>query len=93
MFGDIRQPRWLYVKGALLLGTGLLASTLLLLDHPTWRTAVLLAIMIWAFCRAYYFAFYVIQHYVNPEFRFAGLLSFFRHAVSHRSKEPPRSDA
>lgn len=43
-------------------------------DRP-WG-AVLLALSIWGFCRAYYFAFYVIEKYVDPEFRFSGLLSF-----------------
>ena len=43
------------------------------------KVAVLLAIAIWSFCRFYYFAFYVIEHYVDPQFRFAGLGSFVRY--------------
>ena len=42
--------------------------------------ALLLAICVWSFCRAYYFAFYVIQHYVDPGYKFAGLLDFLRYA-------------
>ncbi|MCI0363116.1 MAG: hypothetical protein L0Y44_05935 [Phycisphaerales bacterium] len=79
MLGDIRQPRWLYIKAALLLGVGALAAGLLLLDRPSWRTAALLAVAIWAFCRAYYFAFYVIERYIDPGFRFAGLISLLRY--------------
>jgi len=44
------------------LGVRLLASTLLLLRHPKATTALLLAVAVWGFCRAYYFAFYVIDH-------------------------------
>lgn len=79
--GDIRNPKLLYLKGALLLFLGILAAGMLLTDHPDWRTALLLAIAIWAFCRAYYFAFYVVQHYADPGFRFAGLFDFVRYLI------------
>jgi len=39
---------------------GLLASLLLISIHFELQTFVLLAFAIWGFCRAYYFAFYVI---------------------------------
>jgi len=35
-----------------------------------------MVISVWAFCRLYYFMFYVIEHYVDPGYRFAGLWSF-----------------
>ncbi len=59
---DIKDPRLLYAKGALFLYGGALASFLLLSESPTPRNALLLAIAIWCFARAYYFAFYVIEH-------------------------------
>lgn len=62
---DIRNPRLLYIKAALFVVAGIAASGLLLAEHPGLRTAALLAIAIWSFCRAYYFAFYVIQHYLH----------------------------
>jgi hypothetical protein len=39
---------------------------------------------IWAFCRAYYFAFYVLEKYVDPQYRFAGLWSVFRHILNRK---------
>jgi hypothetical protein len=36
-------------------------------------TALLLVLVIWSFCRAYYFSFYVLERYVDPGFKFAGL--------------------
>jgi hypothetical protein len=80
MLGDIQNPRWLYAKAILLLLVGLLASVMVLMESLTLRTAALLAIAIWGFCRAYYFTFYVIEHYVDPGFKFAGLWSFVRYA-------------
>ena len=60
-------------KGLLFLLAGLLSATLLVLEHPAWRTALWLGLSVWCFCRFYYFAFYVIEKYVDPDFRFSGL--------------------
>ena len=76
---DIESPRLLYIKGALFLGLGVLAAALLLAEHPTLRVALLLTITVWAFARAYYFAFYVIEHYVDPKYKFAGLWDFAKY--------------
>ena len=46
-------------------------------------------LMIWAFARAYYFAFYVIEHYIDPLHRFSGLLDFLRYVVCRRRDPPP----
>jgi hypothetical protein len=81
---DIQNPKILYLKGALMLATGLLASTLLLFESPTLHTAILLGVAIWGFTRAYYFAFYVIEHYIDPSFRFASLTAFARYAWKQR---------
>ena len=70
---DLTDPRWIKVKGALFLFLGLLAAGLLLTEHPSLIDAVLLLICVWGFCRAYYFAFYVIEHYVDPSYKFSGL--------------------
>lgn len=63
---------------------GFMSGGLLLLDQPTVRSTILLAICVWAFCRAYYFAFYVVEHYVDPAFRFAGLVAFVRYLLSQK---------
>jgi hypothetical protein len=81
---DITSPRWLYIKGGLFLVTGLLASFLLLVESPTIQTALLLGIAVWSFCRLYYFAFYVIEHYIDPGYKFAGLTDFARYVVRRR---------
>jgi len=86
---DLSNSRCIKVKGVLFLGLGLMASALLILECPSVRVALLLALAIWSFCRAYYFAFYVIEHYVDPGFRFSGLGSFARYYLSRRSGRPP----
>jgi hypothetical protein len=75
MMGDMREPRWMVVKAVLLVGIGVLSGGLLVLQSPTVRTGLLLGVCVWAFARAYYFCFYVIERYIDPGFRFAGIFS------------------
>ncbi|MCA9035121.1 MAG: hypothetical protein KDA91_08325 [Planctomycetaceae bacterium] len=76
MFGDLQNSRLIVTKGLLFLLAGMMAAGLLFADLPTFRTAALLVLSIWCFCRFYYFAFYVIEHYVDSSYKFAGLWSF-----------------
>ena len=79
--GDLENPKLMWLKAALLLLIGLIAGALVMVESPHLRTGALLALCIWGFCRAYYFTFYVIQHYVDPKYRFAGLLHFVRYCM------------
>ena len=83
---DLTSPRVIKLKDFLFLFLGLLASGLLLIEASSLRIAVLLLIAVWSFCRFYYFAFYVIEHYVDPAFRFAGLGDFLRYLLRQRKK-------
>ena len=82
--GDITDPRWIYIKGFLFLLAGLMASAILLLEYPTLKVGLLLGLAVWCFARFYYFAFYVIEHYVDGNFKFAGLGSFVRYLLRRR---------
>jgi uncharacterized membrane-anchored protein len=83
---DITNPKLLWLKGCLFLGLGALASALLVSEAPSLKVAALLAVAVWAFCRAYYFAFYVIERYVDPTYRFAGLTSVVRYVLRERGR-------
>ena len=96
---DISSPRLLYLKGALFVLCGAMAVGLILVDSPSLRTAALLGLSIWCFARAYYFAFYVIEHYVDGEYRFAGLGDFvvwswrrFRNRSTTTQSDPESED-
>jgi hypothetical protein len=81
---DITNPAVLYVKAGLFVLGGTMAAAVILIDRPSWKLALLLALTVWCFARAYYFAFYVIEHYVDPSYRFAGLGSFLRYVLRRR---------
>jgi hypothetical protein len=83
---DLTNPAWIKAKGLLFLLAGLLSAALLFFERPTLRVAVLLAIAVWSFCRFYYFAFYVLQRYVDPAYRFSGLLSPVRYLVRNSQR-------
>lgn len=78
---ELTSARWIMVKGMLFLLLGLVAGTLVIAEHPSLRIAALLVLAIWCFCRFYYFAFYVIEHYVDPDYKFSGLGSFARYML------------
>ena len=83
---DIKNPKVLKLKGLLFLALGLISGGLLIAETPTVRTVILLVIALWAFCRFYYFAFYVLRHYADPEFRYTGLFHLARYLLGRRSK-------
>jgi hypothetical protein len=84
---DITSPKLLWTKGALFLVLAIAASALLLIEAASLKVAVLLAVAVWGFCRSYYFAFYVIEHYVDPGYRYSGLGSFLLYIL--RGRKPP----
>ena len=82
--GDLKNKKLTYLKGFLFLFGGIMALLIILLEHPSWKVAAMLALAIWCFCRAYYFAFYVIEHYVDSNYKFAGLFSFMKYLLNKK---------
>ena len=86
IMGDLKSAGLIYLKGFLFLVAGTLATASILLENPTLQTAVLLVIAIWSFCRLYYFMFYVIEKYVDGNYRFAGIHSFVLYMWQKRTR-------
>jgi len=82
---NLTDVRWIKLKGTLFLLLGLLSAGFLFYEHPTLRVVFLMVVAVWSFCRFYYFAFYVIEHYVDPSYRFSGLLSFALYLIQKRT--------
>jgi hypothetical protein len=82
---DITHRKILYLKASLFLLAGVLAAAGILIQHPSVKVVILLTISIWCFARAYYFAFHVLQHWVDPQFRYRGLFSLLRYLCSRSS--------
>ena len=71
---DLKSKRWIVAKGLMFLFIAAATANLIWVETPSVKTAVLLALLVWASCRFYYFLFYVLEHYVDPTMRYAGLL-------------------
>ncbi len=81
---DLTSPKLMWLKASLFVVIGLASAGMLLIQTPTFKTGLLLVLAIRAFCRAYYFAFYVLERYVDPHFRFAGLWSLVEYMLKNR---------
>ena len=77
---DIKHPGLLWAKGLLFLIGGLITGAYLIFEHPEFKVIGLMLICVWCFARFYYFVFYVIEHYIDAEFKFSGLGSFALYA-------------
>lgn len=76
---DLRSAKMIYLKAALFIILGSVASALLIARNPEPFTVLLLVLAVWSFSRTYYFAFYVVERYVDRSYRFSGLISFARY--------------
>lgn len=78
---DLNSKRLIVMKGWVFLLAGILAGGLLLFENLSWRNGLLLTACVWCFCRFYYFMFYVIEHYVDSEFKYTGLWDFVKYSL------------
>ncbi len=81
---DLHNPTAMWIKAGLFLAIAVGSAVLLLLELGSLRGALLLALTVWGFCRAYYFAFYVLEKYIDPSYRFSGLISVVRYLIRRR---------
>ncbi|HLO98977.1 MAG TPA: hypothetical protein VK171_10315 [Fimbriimonas sp.] len=76
---DLTDARWIHIKGWLFLVVAGLSAAGLLASSMSFQNVALLGLCVWAACRWYYYMFYVVEKYVDPGFRFAGLIDFLRY--------------
>jgi len=81
---DLQSKHWIVAKGIAFGGLAVAAAVLVLLESTSVRTAALLMLLVWAACRFYYFLFYVLERYVDPRLRYAGILALVRTIIAKR---------
>ncbi len=89
---DLTSPRVMALKAGLFVVAGVMSAGLLAIKQRSLFDAaacvLVFCIGAWCLCRAYYFAFYVIQRYCDPQFRYAGIMSAVKWVmISLREKE------
>ncbi len=84
--GDIKCSRLIHIKGWLFLVLCLIAVLGLLLPAFSWSNLALMLIALWGACRWYYYLFYVIENYVDSDFKFASVSDAIRYLLRRKSK-------
>lgn len=83
---DLKSNKLIYLKGFLFLVILLFSMGLIIFETQSWQIVVLLLLVVWTSARLYYFMFYVIEKYVDPSYRFAGIVSFLQYLFSKKKK-------
>ena len=95
IFGDIKSPLLLWLKGGLFGLMAVMAAVMLVATGNRWYEVGLLAICVWAACRFYYFFFYVLDHYVGGDKNasiFAMLVKLLSKQKALSAPTPPAAD-
>jgi hypothetical protein len=86
---DLNSPALIHLKGWLFLLILLVSAATILVELPNWRVAVLLGLVVWASARFYYYLFYVIEHYVDADFKFSGIGAAVRYLLAAKRRDKP----
>jgi hypothetical protein len=84
LFKDLESHIWIHIKGWLFLALSFLACIAVLIQLPSLQNTFLLFLAMWGAARWYYYMFYVVSKYVDPSYRFAGLIDFMKYLASKR---------
>ena len=85
---DLESKTALYCKALLLVVVLLLSGFVNLSEPGLTLRAISLTIVVWSSARIYYFMFYVIEKYIDPSFRFAGVGAAVTYLIGRRKREP-----
>ena len=75
---DLESKPLIVLKGCLFFTIVGLSAFALWWQLPTFTTAALLAVLVWAAARSYYFLFHVLEKYVDPNLRWRGVADLLR---------------
>ena len=78
---DLKSKQLIYLKALLFVTIWILAILLNLTTSETFPRLLSIVLIVWSSARLYYFAFYVIEKYVDEEFKFSGLFDFLRYWI------------
>ena len=82
---DIQSKRLIVVKGLLFLIVVVGASVGIICYSTRLAVIGLVLILIWASARFYYFLFYVLEKYVDPNLKYTGIFDMIK-ALRNRTR-------
>ncbi len=81
---DLKNPKLIWLKGVLFGVMLVVSGGLIVALTRDWLVAGLVLLVAWSAARVYYFMFYVIEKYVDPTYRFAGMWDFAMYAIGRK---------
>jgi hypothetical protein len=81
LFTPELNKKLIYLKGILFLIIGIVGFLYCLLLNFSIFFFFMLVLTIWAWCRLYYFMFYVITKYVDPDYKFSSIFNFLQYLM------------
>ena len=76
MIKDLKSKRLIYLKAILFIVILFFSVVLNIIEDRAIFRVFFLVLAIWSSARLYYFAFYVIENYVDADFKFSGIFDF-----------------
>lgn len=83
---ELQNVALLYLKALLFLIILLIAVLAIIVETRSFYITVLLLLAIWSAARLYYFMFYVIEKYIDPQYKFSGICAFLKYLFSRCHK-------
>jgi hypothetical protein len=77
---DIQSKRLIVIKGLLFIFIAIVCAVAIVGYNPSPTVVALVLILIWSSARSYYFLFYVLEKYVDPNLKYAGIIDLIRKA-------------
>jgi len=85
--GDLKSKRLIVLKGFFFFLIILLSAVLIIMECPKFSVFILCLLLAWASARFYYFLFYVLHQYVDPELKYTGIIHLITVLLKNRSEK------
>jgi hypothetical protein len=82
--GDLKNPFFIHLKGILFFFLIVLSGLYLFLSLPKFEIFIFILVLIWSSSRFYYYLFYVIEKYIDPNYKFSGIYSALKYFLVNK---------
>ena len=90
--GDLKNKKLIVLKGVLFLLVLCAAFATIVVLTRDWLIFALLIMVVWSSMRFYYFLFYVLERYVNPKLKYAGICALLMAMAMAMARRPESGD-
>ncbi len=85
--GELKSKRLIVLKGFLFFLIVVLSISLIIIETHKISVFLLCLLLAWSSARFYYFLFYVLHQYVDPELKYTGIIHLITVILKKRSEK------